>query len=175
MKKEKWNVIPRHPDYEASDTGFVRSIKNGRIRQLKVRYEKRKNGYVRTFVQIEGKTRNIGRLVLMAFSREPLDNEECDHINRDGSDNRIENLRWVSRADNLLNRSNYGNSKYKGVSHCHTYYKRKDGSIGSSYSIRSQITIKGKRINLGNFDTEEQAHEAYKIAYKKYYGYEWMD
>jgi len=88
--------------------------------------------------------------------------------------NTIDNLRWVTRNQNLLNRRNYGKGKFKGVSYCGSYYKLKDGSIKYNNVIRAQITINGKRISLGNYKTEELAHEAYKQAYLNHYGYEWM-
>ena len=46
-------------------------------------------------------------------------------------------------------------------------------NIGVSYNgkyIRGSIKIKGKRINLGNFLTEEAAAKAYDVKAKEVYG-----
>lgn len=84
-----------------------------------------------------------------------------DHINRDGLDNRKENLRFCTPWQNSLNCSPRINctSKYKGV--C----KRSD-----SGSYRSRIRVHGKLINLGNFKNEKDAARAYNDAAKLYFG-----
>jgi hypothetical protein len=73
-----------------------------------------------------------------------------DHINRDKLDNRIENLRVVSKQENCFNRGAKGFCFHKG-------------------KYQSQITINKKIIYLGSYDTEEEAHEAYLEAKKKYH------
>ena len=76
---------------------------------------------------------------------------ECDHVNRDSLDNRRENLRLVSRSENLRNRRNWG--KYaKGVH----YDGRK----------KKYIAL----LTIGTFDTEAEAAEAWLIASKKLNG-----
>ena len=51
------------------------------------------------------KVLNVGRLVLETYvSLSPDDKPEVDHISKNPLDNTIDNLRWVSRADNLKNR-----------------------------------------------------------------------
>lgn len=75
---------------------------------------KNQKGYMRiTYNNKE--YRNIGILVLECFVDNPNSNEfnECDHINRCRSDNRVENLRWASRSMQNKNRdfSNFKNRK----------------------------------------------------------------
>ncbi len=57
-------------------------------------------------------------LLMHRMIMEPIGGKEIDHINRDGLDNRRENLRVVSRSQNLRNRRAFKNNKsgYKGVS-----------------------------------------------------------
>jgi hypothetical protein len=80
-----------------------------------------------------------------------------DHINGNGLDNRKQNLRVVSVAENLGNRQKKiaGSSKYVGV----CKYKDK---------WHASISVDYKRINLGRFKTEEDAFAAYQAARRQY-------
>ena len=73
---------------------------------------------------------------------------EIDHINRDTGDNRIENLRIVSRQENQFNRNAKG------------YTKRPSGRY------EARIKMNQKLIHLGMFDTEQEAKQAYLDAKK---------
>jgi hypothetical protein len=77
-----------------------------------------------------------------------------DHINGNRLDNRIDNLRAVTR------RQNQHNAKRHRAG-------RKVGAIpvkGRGKPWRSKIYVNGKVICLGSFDTEEEAHNAYASA-----------
>lgn len=75
---------------------------------------------------------------------------KVDHINGNTLDNRRCNLRLATNAENLRNmRVRGGTSRYKGV------YHRPDGLW------RSQIMHSYKRMNLGNYETEEAAAKVY--------------
>lgn len=76
-----------------------------------------------------------------------------DHIDGDPSNNNIENLRAVTDGENQHNQR-----KARGYSFC----KRKN-------KYHAQIKVAGKTINIGYFDTEEEAREAYLEAKKKYH------
>ena len=53
-------------------------------------------------------TFQIHRLVMLHFGPpQPEDKREVDHIDRDKSNNRIENLRWVNSSENAKNRGKY--------------------------------------------------------------------
>jgi hypothetical protein len=75
-----------------------------------------------------------------------------DHINHDRADNRIANLRLVSRKQNNENKSKSEgkSSKFKGVTF------RKD-----QQKWTAQICTNYKQKHLGYFESEELAHVAY--------------
>lgn len=71
-----------------------------------------------------------------------------DHVNGDGFDNRRANLRACTHAENMQNqRSRAGRSSFRGVHF-------KDGKWCA------QVGLNYRRINLGRFATEEEAHAA---------------
>jgi hypothetical protein len=173
--EEIWKDIPGFEGYQISNLGRIKYFK---WKKLSITYgTKNEKGYY-GFNLIKNKKKyfkGVHTLVLLAFVGEPKKGQECDHINRNPSDNCVQNLRWVSKRENMLNRNNYGNCQLKGVSYINEKIKRKDGSYRDrKIRIRSQITINKKTITLGDFKTEQEAHEAYKQAFKKYHGYEWM-
>lgn len=57
----------------------------------------------------------VHRLVAQAFIENPDNKSEVDHINRVKEDNRVENLRWATRNEQLENRdlSDYKNKQRK--------------------------------------------------------------
>ncbi len=74
---------------------------------------------------------------------------QIDHINRDPSDNRIENLRLASHSQNVANRARRDG---QGVVFC---------PRSKSRPYRAFIGHDGKRIELGYFETKEEAAAAY--------------
>ena len=84
--------------------------------------------------------------------------EEIDHIDGNGLNNDIENLRAATRSQNCRNKGAQKNntSGFKGVS-----WQKRDKKW------QAQIKLDGKAHHLGRFDTLEAAHEAYKAAATK--------
>lgn len=124
-------------------------------------------GYQRVQLSKDGKATNsaIHRLVATHFLNPPEhpDFNQVDHINRDKTDNRIQNLRWVS---NLLN--NLNKPSIKGYSW-----------DSEKKKWRATIEVNGKRLHLGYFKEEEEAADAYVAAldehfpgYGQYYLYD---
>ena len=81
------------------------------------------------------------------------DGEEIDHINHDTLDNRKQNLRKVTKSQNLMNK------KIKGY-----YFHKKYGKW------ISKIIKNGVCYYLGTFNNENDALRARKKAEKKYFG-----
>lgn len=81
------------------------------------------------------------------------DQDQVDHIHHNTLDNRKSQLRIVSRSENQWNRSNV-----KGY-----YFHKKSGKYVS------QISVNCLQINLGSYDTEEEARSAYLAAKEKYH------
>lgn len=60
------------------------------------------NGY--RIISVNGKNVRLARLVATAFIPNPNNLPEVDHINRIKTDDRVDNLRWVTRKENNNNR-----------------------------------------------------------------------
>lgn len=92
MSRPKYNFN----DYIITRDGNVISP-SGKVLNARVS----KNGYLR--VIINGKDYYIHRLVANAFIPNEDNKLELDHINGNKKDNRVENLRWVTRVENMNN------------------------------------------------------------------------
>jgi hypothetical protein len=73
-----------------------------------------------------------------------------DHINHNGLDNQKSNLRIVTQRQNMHNKQNKTSSMFVGV-HWHKLAKK----------WNANIRVNGKQIYLGQFNNEEEAHNAY--------------
>ncbi len=85
-----------------------------------------------------------------------LNGMEVDHIDNNPLNNRRNNLRFVTKRQNALNRKVYNNGKLPGV---HKTVKKYGNKIHEYFD--SKISIEGKSINLGSFKTPQEASRAY--------------
>ena len=111
------------------------------------------NGYV--VIRINGMLFKAHRLAWL-YTHGMWPDHQIDHINSDKRDNRIKNLRDVSRSVNLQNQTKppkNNTSGFFGVS----WHKRKK-------RWGAQIKVNGRKQHIGLFDTPEAAHAAYLVA-----------
>lgn len=101
---ETWKPVRGYEGlYEVSDWGNVRSLnyrRTGMVKLLKQRTNQ--FGYQVIGLNYDGKQHfnQVHRLVAEAFIPNPYNKPEVDHINTNRTDNRVENLRWVTKKEN---------------------------------------------------------------------------
>ena len=59
-------------------------------------------------IWLSGKLYCLHKVIAEQYLDNPNNYTEVDHIDRDNSNNRISNLRWCSKSENLRNKSAYG-------------------------------------------------------------------
>jgi hypothetical protein len=110
---EEWRVVESYPHVEVSNLGNVRNQwRNQVIPRKPVTND---NGYsvvtIRTGVK-RGAVRRIHNLVAEAFIGPKLPGMDVNHIDGDKTNNRVENLEYLTRSENLLHSWRIGTSTY---------------------------------------------------------------
>jgi hypothetical protein len=136
---EVWKKIKESPFYLVSNYGNIKSVFRIVERANKRPYTSKErimkpatddNGYLRCGLSIDGKLRTfkVHRLVASAFCKGmTLEKNEVNHINGIKSDNRAENLEWITRSANCKHSFDTGLQKpKKGMLNGHSKLKDSD-------------------------------------------------
>jgi hypothetical protein len=141
--EEVWKDIPNYDGYKVSNLGRVMGKKGWVLKQTSC-----KLGYTSVSLytsKTEFINKRVSRLVALTFIPNPENKPDVDHINRITNDNRLENLRWVTKSENQLNRGVcFGETKGICWDKGHNAYK-------------ISITRNGKTINYGRRKTLEES------------------
>jgi hypothetical protein len=110
---ETWRKHHRFSEYEISDLGQSRRVTSGQGtragRLLKASRNKYTGYFVFTFSSANRTSREyVHRAVLTTFVGPCPDGMEGTHRNGNKADNRLENLRWATHADNIDDKREHG-------------------------------------------------------------------
>lgn len=161
MEEEIWkDIIGFEGKYKVSNLGRVKSIDRtvmhttSGLTQLSGKILKpgrSTNGYLTVvlYVDYKKKTHTVHRLIAIAFLG-ATGKDYVNHIDGNKENNVISNLELVTFRENVCHRFLTLNkkSKYIGVSQ-------------SGGKWRACININNRKISLGQFHTQEEAHAAY--------------
>lgn len=142
-----------HYNPESGEFTWLKSLSNRVKVGAKANNVSPTNGTIR--IRIDGQ---LYEAHILAWFYQTKQWPKCliDHRNGKRADNWFDNLR---EADHAQNSHNYGAKGEFGK-----------GVERAGDKFRARIMVRGKRLNLGRFDTAELAQEAYKQASLKHHG-----
>lgn len=169
--------------------GLYQCSNLGRIKSLN-RYKQARNGSISSFKEIikklqttrkgylvvtlnrnkERKTFFVHRLVAQAFIPNPDNKPQIDHINTNRTDNRVNNLRWVTpleNSNNPLTKENLKNyrDKMKSGDYSHSKIVLQYSLSGDFIKEWTNITTIHKEMNYNPSCISECCNNKQKTAY----------
>ena len=163
MGKETFKDIPGYIGlYQVSNFGRIMSLSNNNQRKERI-LKPSMDGWDYLGVSLckKGKKKRckIHQLVVMVFLNHKPDGTHklvVNHIDFNKLNNNLSNLEIITQRQNTNKKHLKSSSKYTGV--CWNNKRKK---------WKSSISINGKKINLGRFNSEIEASKAYEKALKK--------
>jgi len=162
--KHKEKILPNIEDLEkylqyTPSTGKFKWLNVGRRWKCRMGEEAgyvNKRGY--RIIGFKGKIYRAHRLAWYMSKKVIPSDHEVDHINGNKDDNRLGNLRVVTKQENAMNRK-LPKTSTSGILGVYWHKKQEKWHAG--------VKIKGKQRYLGSFSTKEEAGEARLKANRK--------
>lgn len=111
--EELKDIVGYEGMYQVSNLGRVKSLKFGKNLILKSGFSAKGYLLLKLSKNNTSKTFRVHRLVAAAFIKNPHKKSDINHINGIKDDNRVENLEWNTRSENIQHAFSIGLSKAK--------------------------------------------------------------
>lgn len=166
---EIWKLIPGYNEYKISTHGRVKSLarKKGwcKAHERILKLWSNKKGYLIADLTVDGrkKHRQVHRLVAEAYIPNPGNKPQVNHKNGVKTDNRVDNLEWVTNYEN----------------HIHKVYKLGVNSVSPTKKVECIDTgeiyssVHLAAIAIGAPSSYSEIAAAARGERKKSHGYKW--
>lgn len=152
---ELWKNIDIASNYEVSNLGNIRNIKSGQILNPGISG----NGYKQVSLKMNDtgkfKKQYVHRLVAQYWLDNPENKREVNHKNLDRTDNRAENLEWLTSSENQKHK--FENSDYKTSNRPVVQLDLNDNII----AIFDSVIAAARELNISRQGIDKVVHGTY--------------
>ncbi len=114
-------------------------------------------------VELDNHSHSIHRLLALTYIPNPCNRSDVDHIDNDKLNNNLDNLQWLSRAENVKKSQNVPVKCYTDSGRCQIYYSMSEAAriLGLFHGNITKV-CKGLRRSCGKtLDTKEPLRWSY--------------